>query len=140
MIGEACTIINRTSKPLEVIQNGVVRVLHPGENQLTTDWIRFAKQQHPRMGTFDEGGNGDYLVAVKGFDKPEECAMIPPGKEHPNNGLELFDRSTMSNPEARTATGEATGLAQPRRRVAAEMSPLPVDTSHIQNADKIASR
>jgi hypothetical protein len=131
MIGESCIIINRTSKPLEVLQNGVVKVLNPGENHLTTDWIRFAKQQHPRMGTFDEGGNGEYLVAVKGFDKPEDCQMIPPGDEHPNHGLELFDRSAMTDPQARFAVPEQSGIPMPRRRTAGEMSPLPEETSHV---------
>jgi len=130
-VGEACRIINRTSKVLEVTMNGRVIKLKPGPNMATTDWIRFAKQQHPRMGTFDPSGmDGDYLVAVEGFDPPEKCTMIPPGEEHKGFGVERFDRQHPDfDPEAATAEIVRTGIQPPRRRVPSEMSPLPPDVT-----------
>lgn len=129
MVGEPCVIINRTSRPLEVIINGRTRILKPGPNPATTDLIRFAKQQHPRMGTFDPSGlDGDYLVGVEGFDPPERLTMIPPGQEHQGLGIEKFDRSHPDfDATAATAVAQPTGIQPPRRRVASEMSPLPHD-------------
>ena len=101
MIGEILTLINRTSKPLDVTQNGRTIVLKPGRNPVTSDWVRFAKQQHPRMGTFDPSGlQGEYLVAVEGMDPEDHCTMIPPGEEH--KSIERFDRSQM-DAEAQSA-------------------------------------
>lgn len=125
--GEACTLINRTSGILSVTMNGRSINLKPGKNLGTTDWIRFAKQQHARMGTFDPSGlDGDYLIAVEGYDPPERCTMIAPGEEH--LGIEKFDRT---HPEfdqtAATAVVQATGIQPPKRRVQSEMSPLPHD-------------
>lgn len=129
MVGEACIIINRTSRVLEVIKDGVVRKLQPGENHLSTDWIRFAKQQNPRMGTFDESGlSGEYLVGVKGFDSAADCEMLPPGKEHVN-AIEKFDRSKMSG-EGAEAVSMPSGVPEARRRLPSEMSPLPQETNH----------
>jgi hypothetical protein len=113
MTGEMVTIVNRTSQPLDVIMNGRTLVLQPGENHVTADWIRFAKSQHPRLGTFDEGGlDGDYLVGVKGYD---DCSLIPPGQEH--KAVERFDRSSFDDPVARSAEVVHTGITPPRRRV-----------------------
>ncbi len=130
-VGEPCTLINRTNKVLEVTMNGRVIKLKPGKNLATTDWIRFAKQQHPRMGTFDPSGmDGDYLVAVEGYDKPENCTMIAPGDEHHGNGVERFDRQHPDfDPEAATAEVVRTGIQPPKRRVPSEMSPLPADVT-----------
>jgi hypothetical protein len=131
MTGEACTLINRTSKPLTFIQNGVTRVLKPGKNAGTTDQIRFAKTQNPRMGTFDASGQqGQYLVGVEGFDPPEECTMLKPGDEHLRGGHEKFDRSHESFPALEKGTEVVvvpSGVAQPRGRVS-EISTLPPDT------------
>jgi|SRR5688572_11388963 hypothetical protein len=126
MTGEPCVLINRTSQPLTVTKNGVSKILKPGKNLLTTDWIRFAKMQNPRMGTFDQSGmNGDYLVGVEGHD---DCSMIAPGQEHKNGGLEKFDRTAEGfDATAATAQPVATGIVPPMRRVPGEMSPLPND-------------
>ena len=130
-VGEACILINRTSQVLEITMNGRVIKLKPGRNPATTDWIRFAKQQHPRMGTFTPSGmEGDYLVAVEGYDPPENCTMIPPGQEHRGLGVERFDRQHPDfDPEAATAEIVRTGIQPPQRRVASEMSPLPADVT-----------
>lgn len=120
MVGEICIVVNRTSGPLVVQQNGRQIILKTGENSITSDWIRFAKQQHPRMGTFDPSGlHGEYLIGVKGYD---DCSMIEPGQEH--KAKELFDRTQMDE-EAQTAVEVRTGIQPPMRRVPAEMSPLP---------------
>lgn len=129
MIGEACVLINRTSTPLEVVKDGVTKVLKPGKNNATTDWIRFAKMQHPRMGTFDASGlSGEYLVAVEGSD--DDGSMLPPGSERKNGAVEKFDRSDSSfEGDAATAVPMASGVAMPMARVPNEMSPLPKDTT-----------
>jgi hypothetical protein len=115
MVGEILTVINRTSRPLDVVKDGRTIVLKPGKNMLTADWVRFAKQQHPRMGTFDPSGlQGDYLIAVEGYDPPETCAPIPPGEEH--RAIERFDRSQM-DAEAQTAEVIQTGIRPPQRRL-----------------------
>ena len=126
MIGEIVTLINRTSKSLDVVQNGRTIVLKPGRNPVTSDWVRFAKQQHPRMGTFDPSGlQGDYLVGVEGFDSPEACAMIEPGEEH--KSIERFDRTQM-DPEAQSAEQVPTGIRPPQRRLPGEAGAIPLET------------
>lgn len=120
MVGEMCTLVNRTSSPLVVTQNGRQITLKPGDNPITTDWIRFAKQQHPRMGTFDPSGiDGDYLVGVKGVD---DCSMIEPGTEH--KGIDRFDRTQMDE-DAASAELVRTGITPPKRRIPNEMSAIP---------------
>lgn len=53
-LGEIVTIVNRTNQPLEVIMNGEIKTLYPGENPgIPWEWVRFAKNQHPVMGTED---------------------------------------------------------------------------------------
>lgn len=129
MVGEACILINRTSKPLQFIQNGVTRVLKPGKNPGTTDQIRFAKTQNPRMGSFDSSGQqGQYLVGVEGMDPAEDCTLLKPGEEHFRGGAEKFDRSHESfDGASRDAVIVPSGVAQPRGRVS-EISTLPTDT------------
>lgn len=131
MIGESCVLINRTSKPLSFIQNGVTRVLKPGKNPGTTDQIRFAKTQNPRMGSFDyTGQQGQYLVGVEGLDPAEECTLLKPGEEHLHGGAEKFDRSHESFPaleKGMEVVVVPSGVAQPRGRVS-EISTLPADT------------
>lgn len=52
--GDKVTIRNRVNKPLEVIMNGEIMTLHPGDNLgIPWEWVRFAKNQHPVMGTED---------------------------------------------------------------------------------------
>ncbi len=134
MTGETCVLINRTSQILEVTQNGAVMKLKPGKNIATTDWIRFAKSQHRRKGTAGPSGlDCDHLIAVEGFDLPENCTMLPPGSEH--QGVEIFNRKHPDfDPVGATATVEDTGIQPPQRRVSSE-SGLPSDVvlSHAQH-------
>lgn len=137
MTGEPCILVNRSSQPLEMKKNGVVKILKPGENLSTTDWIKFAKMQNPRMGTFDHSGlNGDYLVGVKGVD---DCSMIAPGEEHRNGGIEKFDRTLPGfDPAAASAQPVATGITPPMKRTQVEggMSPIPegvVFSGHVND-------
>jgi hypothetical protein len=127
MIGEIVTLINRTSRPLNVVQNGREIVLKPGKNPVTADWIRFAKQQHPRMGTFDPSGlDGDYLVAVEGHDPDEMCLPIPPGEEH--RASERFDRRRM-DVEGQSAQEVVTGVRPPQRRLPGDAGAIPLSTA-----------
>lgn len=88
-VGEMVCLVNRVWFPLTVTKNGVQRILQPGPNYLTADWIRFAKLQNPHMGTFVPGTiDGDYLVGVEGVDN---CDMISP--DDAGLGKEKFDRS-----------------------------------------------
>ena len=130
MVGESCVLINRTSKPLTFIQNGVTRTLKPGKNPGTTDQIRFAKTQNPRMGSFDATGQqGQYLVGVEGFDPPEDCTLLKPGEEH-LSPHEKFDRSHESfEGDARNAVVVPSGVAQPRGRIAEIQPPHDVVVS-----------
>lgn len=122
MQGEPIVLVNRTSRPLTVKQNGRSITLQPGRNHLTSDWVRFAKLQNPRMGTFDPSGlEGDYLVGVEGHD---DCTPIEPGREH--LGIERFDRSQMDE-ESRHVVAIGTGVSFPRRRVPGEAGELPDD-------------
>lgn len=114
MIGEVVTVINRTSHPLDVKMNGRTRTLAPGPNQLTTEWIRFAKMQNPRRGTFKPGTiDGEYLVGVQGFDAPELCSMLAPDEEHLSD-IEMFNRSGEAA-DGHVVTNVATGERPPRR-------------------------
>lgn len=52
LFGEVCTLINRTDQAFDVIQDGHTLTLQPGENpNVDITWIRYAKNQHPVMGT-----------------------------------------------------------------------------------------
>lgn len=86
------TLINRTSRPLTVIVDGVSFVLEPGENPgISWTVAQYAQKQHPRRGTFDRTMRlGESLIAVKGMSAPHECRLIPPGREH--LGDELINR------------------------------------------------
>jgi hypothetical protein len=113
MTGEPKVLVNRTSKPLTIQKSGVQIILKPGPNHVTADWIRFAKQQHPRMGSFDASGmEGDYLVGVEGTT--DDCSPIPEGEEH--TAIERFDRAKMDG-DASEAVGIETGVRPPVRRV-----------------------
>lgn len=116
IVGEPCVLINRTCNPLDVLKNGVTKVFQPGENVTTTDWIRFAKQQHMRKGTAGPSGiDGESLFAVKHVDLPEQCTMIPPGEEH--LGIEIFNRNHPDfDAGSRDVVEIATGIRPPTRR------------------------
>lgn len=110
--GEVVTLINRTSRPLNVKFDGKVRVLQPGPNAITAEWVRFAKLQNPRMGSFLAGTlEGDYLVGVEGVD---DCSMIDPTTEPA--AIEMYAR-----PEG-TVDNLSTGERDPRRMNAGEFA------------------
>lgn len=117
-VGELVTIVNRTAHPLFVKMNGRERAVPPGESQITSEWIKFAKLQNPRRGTFTPGTiEGDYLIGVKGKD---DCNMLSPDEEHLNE-IENFDRSgeaARGNEVINTRTGE-----RPPRRMVMEDAP-----------------
>lgn len=117
-VGEQVCIVNRVWFPLTVTKNGQQRTLQPGENYLSADWVRFAKLQNPRMGSFVPGTiDGDYLVGVQGVD---DCSMISP--DDAGLGKEKFDRS------GDVAAGKEIIIQQTGIRPPTRMSdPLPND-------------
>lgn len=109
-VGEIVTLINRTARDLSVRFDGRVRILKPGPNVITAEWIRFAKQQNPRMGSFLPGTlQGDYLVGVEGVD---DVDMIDESED--GTPIEMFSR------EDETREGRLTNLGtgeRPARRM-----------------------
>lgn len=120
-VGEPVTIINRTSRSLDVKFNGRTRVLTPGPNVVTSEWVRYAKLQNPRMGTFLPGTlEGEYLVGVEGVDP---CDMIDPSDER--RAIEMFDRGGEAS-AGNKVTDLGTGERDPRRMNVGEFAaPLP---------------
>ena len=104
-VGEVVNLVNRTARPLNVKFDGKVRILQPGPNAITAEWVRYAKMQNPRMGSFLAGTlEGDYLVGVDGVD---DVSMIDPTTEAP--AIEMYAR-----PEG-TVDNVSTGEREPRR-------------------------
>jgi hypothetical protein len=104
MIGSIVTIVNRTTRILKVTKNGLDMSLPPGETHVTSDWVRFAKQQNPVPGT----GNPftlefESLVGVKGTKDD-----ISPISDDILNALpaERLDRS-MLDPKLQRADEQA---------------------------------
>ena len=90
MRGEYVTIVNRTEQDLEVMKNGAIITLKPGENpNIPWEWVRFAKNQHPVMGTESAyaWGTMEFKVGVK--DTKDNCEPIDPSVEE---AVELIDR------------------------------------------------
>ncbi len=114
-VGEPCVLVNRTCNPLTVQKDGITKIFQPGDNISTTDWIRFAKQQHPRLGTAGPSGlDGESLIGVRGFPG-EKLDLIPPGQEH--KGIEIFDRSHPDfDPSERDVVHVPTGIRPPVKR------------------------
>lgn len=106
MDGEIVNIFNRTTRKLSVTRNGVEKTLLPGDNHLPEGWVRFAKQQNPRMGTQDYGTLGaEYLVGVKvdtrtGVEQVDDLSLIPAGQEHISE--ERLNRQTVPEEDRRT--------------------------------------
>lgn len=94
-IGDKVTIVNRTKKPLEVVRNGEILTLQPGENpNIDFVWVRYAKNQHPVMGTEDPRFPGSIRsfiskVGVKGTKDP-----IDPIDDE-GNAVERLDRTLL---------------------------------------------
>lgn len=73
LFGETCTLINRMETPLDIMQDGFTITLQPGENlNIDRSWIRFAKNQHPVMGTDQPFAinHCEYKVGVKDSKDP----------------------------------------------------------------------
>jgi hypothetical protein len=98
--GEIVNIFNRCAKKvLSVTRNGVEKKLLPGDNHLPEGWVRFAKQQNPRMGTAEYGTfAAEYLVGVKadarlGQEQRDDISVIADGDEHVS--IERINRETV---------------------------------------------
>lgn len=129
MVGEVVNLVNRTLRPLTVRFDGRTRVLQPGNNAITSEWVRYAKLQNPRMGSFAPGTlDGDYLCGVEGVD---ETDMID---EAENPSVERFDRrqeAALGN----TVTVTGTGERDAKRMNTAEFSaPLPANVGFDKRA------
>lgn len=68
------TLVNRAPVPLSIRFDGQEHTLQPGENQVPSIVIPYAKNQNPIMGTHDPNNpsmsGGKYLVGVKGTKDP----------------------------------------------------------------------
>lgn len=110
MVGEVINVVNRTTHPLEVRMNGRTRVLTPGVNAITSEWVKFAKLQNPRKGTFAPATiDGDYLVGVEGHD---DCSMLSPEQENAHL-VENFDRSSQAVDTLPTGVRAPTRMSDP---------------------------
>lgn len=113
--GEVVNLVNRTARVLSVKFDGRIRLLTPGPNAITAEWVRYAKMQNPRMGSFLAGTlEGDYLVGVEGVDN---CDMIDPSTEP--TAIEMYQR-----PEG-SVENRATGEREPRRMNVGEFAGQP---------------
>lgn len=109
--GEIVNIFNRCAKKvLSVTRNGVEKKLLPGDNHLPEGWVRFAKQQNPRMGTAEYGTvAAEFLVGVKadprlGQEQVDDISVIPDGEEHVS--VERINRETVPEVARRKAKVE----------------------------------
>ena len=112
MIGRIVTVINRTSRLLKATKNGVDMSFPPGETHVTSDWVRYIKQQNPVPGT----GNPftlefDSLFGVKGTR--DDVSEIP---DAVLNALpvERLDRSML---DAKLQHADTQTVRFPRGRV-----------------------
>lgn len=130
-VGELVTLINRTNRDLSVRFDGRTRILKPGPNPITAEWVRFAKMQNPRMGSFAPGTlQGDYLVGVEGID---DCSMLDMGEEAHKRTVEMFDRS---GDTANTITDLGTGERPPSRMNVGEFRGTPIGEADAQFGDR----
>lgn len=134
-VGEVVTLINRTNRDLTVRFDGRTRILKPGPNPITAEWIRFAKMQNPRMGTFAPGTlQGDYLVGVEGID---DVSMIDPNEEAQRRQVEMFDRGTEAD-RGNIVRDQGTGERPPKRMNVGEFVGQPIGESESQFGNKNA--
>ena len=70
------TVVNRTTKDLEALWDGVRYYLKPGENALPETIARIAKRQNPRMGTDDPyvADMCESLIGIK--EHGDDCSPI----------------------------------------------------------------
>lgn len=83
------TVVNRTSKPLEAIWDGVRRTFEPGETPNTPKGMaEAARRQHVIMGTADpyEMAVADYLIAIKELN--QDCSPV-----EQTDSVERWDRT-----------------------------------------------
>jgi hypothetical protein len=128
-VGEVVTLINRTNRELSVRFDGRTRILKPGPNLITAEWVRFAKMQNPRMGSFVPGTlQGDYLVGVEGID---EVSMIDMGAESQRRTIEMYDRGGEAD-RGNTITDRGTGERPPQRMNVGEFVGKAIGESEAQ--------
>jgi hypothetical protein len=107
--GRILVLINRKPTPITVTKDAKHYVLQPGENHVTSDIVRYAKNQHPIPGTMHPNNPSqcEYFVGVKGTKDPvdlfDEATMelLNEVKERMNRNLLAPDRRTVQ--ELRTA-------------------------------------
>lgn len=111
-VGEVVTLINRTNRDLTARFDGRTRILKPGANLITAEWVRYAKLQNPRMGSFVPGTlQGDYLVGVEGVD---DVSMLDMGEEAGRRTIEMFDRGDEAS-RGNAVKDQGTGERPPSR-------------------------
>lgn len=100
-MGPFYTVINRTMRTLSVLVDGRTFVFKPGRNPgIPSAVLPYAMKQHPRMGTDDNAGGLECLLAIEGVTPPEQCRMIAPGTEA--LGAERFDREKFPDERGET--------------------------------------
>lgn len=125
-VGEVVSLINRTNRNLKVTFDGRTRTLKPGPNMITAEWVRFAKMQNPRMGTFAPGTlQGDYLVGVEGVD---DVSMLDMAEEDSRRKIEMFDRGTEAD-RGNSVKDLGTGERPPQRMNVGEFKGAPIGES-----------
>jgi len=113
MSGPFFTVLNRTSRPLEVMVDGTPFIMQPGANRdVPAAVAQYAEKQHPRRGTWDDKlQDGESLLVIKELcTDPARMSMIPPGKEH--LGDEMINRQEF--PHAHPVTLEK--VSRPGKR------------------------
>lgn len=124
---EMVTVINRTSKPLEVLWDGKVRPIPVGKSSHSAVVAQKAKEQNVLMGSQDpRTGDIVYLVAVEEWNEDDSPVEANP------NPKERWNRKLLPGGEAavREEVGR-TGLFS-GRDVQSKLSP---DTSFTPNSD-----
>lgn len=103
---EQIRVFNRSCNVLTVQCDGIQWDLQPGwglppkGNLIPTVVVQYALRQHPRLGTFGQGGGGgESLIAVEGYSPEDHFQLLEPGQEH--LGREWIDRKTHPLPPDR---------------------------------------
>jgi hypothetical protein len=123
-ISKPVKVLNRTADTLTVECDGRIFILEPGWGELPAVVVPYAFRQHPRLGTFDEHGIGETLIAVPGVTPAAQCRMIQPGQEQ--LGIELIDRNRKPLPQA---IADAEGHLRPAQSY---FEPLPAPRTVVE--------
>jgi hypothetical protein len=85
--GPVVTMVNRTSKPLELRFNGRTMTFAPGPNHVNETYVRLARRKFFVMGTEDPAlpGHAEMLVGVEAWGDP-----ITPIEQ--SDAVEVIDR------------------------------------------------